>query len=154
VGQAGARVTVSHSDELTDFLLATADCGTLNSGDGISHLFHTLRGSEMFARLSVVVLAMGMFLLSGGLTGQEPKKDPKEPVGKVKGFLPNNWKKIGLSEDQVQQIYKIQKKYDDEIDKLEAKIAELKVAKDKERKAVLTPDQKKKLDEILTGKEK
>ncbi|MFO0821575.1 MAG: hypothetical protein U0792_00280 [Gemmataceae bacterium] len=104
----------------------------------------------MVARLSVGVLAMGMFLLSGGLTGQEPK----EPVGKVKGFLPNNWKKIGLSEDQVQQIYKIQKKYDDEIDKLEAKIAELKVAKDKERKAVLTPDQKKKLDEILTGKEK
>lgn len=111
----------------------------------------------MFARVCGCFLLGAMFMLSGGLTGQEPKKDdPKkdDPVGKVKGFLPNNWKKIGLSEDQIQQIYKIQNKYDAEIDKLEAKIAELKAAKDKERKAVLTPDQQKKLAEILLGKDK
>lgn len=86
------------------------------------------------------------------LAAQEPKKD--DPPVKAKGFLPPNWKKLGLSEKQIQDVYKIQAKYGDEIDKLEAKIAELKAAMDKERKAVLTAEQKKRLDEILTGKDK
>lgn len=110
------------------------------------------------SRLCVLLLVFGMFALSGGLAGQEPKKDdPKKkdeaPV-KVKGTLPPNWKKIGLSDDQVQSIYKIQGKYNDEIDKLEAKIKELKTTKDKEMRAVLSADQKKKLEEILVGKDK
>ncbi|MCE9562197.1 MAG: hypothetical protein K8U57_09100 [Planctomycetes bacterium] len=104
------------------------------------------------SRLAPVVLFAAMFVLSGGLVGQEPKKD--DPPVKAKGVLPNNWKKIGLTEDQVQTIYKIQGKYNDEIDKLEAKIKELKATKDKELKAVLTADQKKKLEEILVGKDK
>ena len=54
----------------------------------------------------------------------------------------------------MQKIYKVQNKYDDEIDKLQAKIAELKETRTKESKAILTPEQKKRLDEILTGKEK
>jgi len=43
-----------------------------------------------------------------------PKKD--DPPVKVKGFLPMNWGKIGLSDDQKQEIYKIQAKYGGEID--------------------------------------
>lgn len=35
---------------------------------------------------------------------------------------------------------------------MEAKIKELKGARDKEMKAVLTPEQKKRLEEILLGK--
>ncbi|MBA4187487.1 MAG: hypothetical protein C0467_05655 [Planctomycetaceae bacterium] len=104
------------------------------------------------SRVAVSLLLASLFVLSGGLTGQEPKKD--DPPGKVKGVLPMNWKKIGLSEDQVQTIYKIQGKHNDEIDKLEAKIKELKATRDKEMKAVLTADQKKKLEEILIGKDK
>jgi len=117
------------------------------------------------SRVSLLFLCGAMFVLSGGLVGQEPKKDdpkvakkdePKkdEPVGKAKGILPMNWKKIGLAEDQVQTIYKIQNKYGDEIDKLDAKIKELKATRDKEMKAVLSTDQKKKLEEILLGKDK
>jgi Spy/CpxP family protein refolding chaperone len=108
-------------------------------------------------RFACLLLFASMVMLSGALAGQEPKKEPPkkdEPPVKAKGFLPNNWKKIGLTEDQVQQVYKIQAKYGEEIDKLEAKIAELKAAMDKERKAVLTADQKKKLEEILLGKDK
>lgn len=114
----------------------------------------------MFRVCACVLLGM-MFALSGGLVGQEPKKqDSKpavvkdEPVGKVKGFLPANWKKLGLSEDQIQKVYKVQAKYGDEIEKLEAKIAELKAAMTKERADVLTPDQKKRLEAILLGKDK
>ena len=72
----------------------------------------------------------------------------------AKGVLPPNWKKIGLTDAQVQDIYKAQSKYNDEIDKLELKIKELKASRDKDMKAVLTPDQKKRLDDILTGKDK
>ncbi len=71
---------------------------------------------------------------------------------RLRGTLPANWKKIGLTDTQVQEIYKVQSKHNDEIDKLEAKIKELKTARDKEMKAVLTPEQKKRLDDIVTGK--
>ncbi|MBA4066722.1 MAG: hypothetical protein C0501_24055 [Isosphaera sp.] len=89
----------------------------------------------------------GLLVLSAGLAAQEPKKD--DPPAKVKGYLPPNWKALGLSDEQKQQVYKIQAKYDAEIEKLEAKIAELKATMSKERKAVLTPDQTKLLEKIL-----
>ena len=107
-------------------------------------------------RVSAYALLVAMLCLSSGLVGQEPKKEAKkdEPATKFKGQLPANYKKIGLSDDQVQTVYKIQSKYNEEIDKLDAKIKELRAAKDKEVKAVLTPEQKKRLEEILIGKDK
>ena len=100
-----------------------------------------------------------MCVLSGGLVGQDTKKDdPKaaktEPQVKFKGTLPQNWGKIGLTDDQKQEIYKIQGKYHSEIEKLEAKVKELKGTRDKEIRAVLTPDQKKRLEDIVIGKDK
>ncbi|QJX00388.1 hypothetical protein [Frigoriglobus tundricola] len=105
-----------------------------------------------------------LIVLSGGSVGQdkkdEPKKDEKkidkkdDTATKVKGVLPQNWKKLGLTDTQVQDIYKIQNKYNDEINKLDSKIKELKAVRDKEERAVLTPEQKKRLEEILTGKDK
>ena len=111
-------------------------------------------------KVCALALFVGMMILSGGLDGQEAKKDePKtvkkdEPTTKVKGTLPKNYAKLGLSDDQKQSIYKIQAKYDEEIEKLDAKIKELRATRDKEVKAVLTPDQKKRLEEILIGKDK
>lgn len=117
-------------------------------------------------RASLLALFTGLLVLSGGVVGQdtktkeEPKKEDKkadkkdEPPAKTKGVLPANWKKVGLTDAQVQDIYKVQAKHNDEIDKLEAKIKEHKATRDKEMKAILTPDQKKRLDDILTGKDK
>ena len=107
------------------------------------------------SRLCLLALFSAMFVLSGGLVG-EAKQDPKkkDPPAKVKGTLPANWKKLGLTDAQVQDIYKIQGKYAEDIDKLDAKIKELKSARDKEMKTVLTAEQKKRLDEILLGKDK
>ena len=58
----------------------------------------------------LAALFAGLVVLSGGLVGQEPKKednkpdekkvDKNEPPVKVKGVLPPNWKKLGLTEDQ------------------------------------------------------
>jgi hypothetical protein len=113
-------------------------------------------------RVPMVALLGALFVLSSGLIGQDAKKDdPKkeetkkdDPASKARGMLPPNWKRIGLTDKQVQDIYKVQGKYNDEIDKLEAKIKELKATRDKEMKAVLTDEQKKRLDDILTGKDK
>lgn len=114
-------------------------------------------------RAGLLALFTATLVLSGGLVGQDnkpkdEKKDPpvkaKEPPTKVKGTLPANWGKLGLTETQTQDIYKIRNKANEEISKLKAKIAELEAARDKDAKAVLTPEQKKRLDDILTGKDK
>ncbi len=97
----------------------------------------------------LALLLGGMFTLADGLSGQDPKKD--DPPVKVKGKLPPLWAKIGLSDAQKQDIYKVQAKYGTEIEKLEAKIAELKTTRDKEMKAILTDDQKKALEAAILG---
>jgi hypothetical protein len=107
-------------------------------------------------RVCSLALFSALVVLSAGSFGQDKKDkaDPKDPATKVKGVLPPNWKKIGLTDVQVQDIYKIQAKYRDEISKLKAKISELESAQHKEEKAILTPEQKKRLEEILVGKDK
>jgi hypothetical protein len=105
------------------------------------------------SRLCLLALLGGMFMLAGGLSGQDPKKD--DPPAKIKGKLPAYWGKIGLTDAQKQDVYKVQAKYGTEIDKLKAKIVELEGTRDKEMKAVLTDDQKKALEAaILGGKDK
>jgi hypothetical protein len=113
-------------------------------------------------RVCVLALLTGLLVLSGGSVGQDAKskEEPKksvtkaDPSGRVKGKLPANWGRIGLADSQVQTIYRIQNKYNDEIDKLEARIKELRAARDKESKEVLTPDQQKRLEDILLKKRK
>jgi hypothetical protein len=114
----------------------------------------------MFRGSLLALLLGGLLILSAdGLVGQEAKKDdPKakkeEPAGKAKGQLPPNYKKLGLSDAQTQEIYKIQAKYAAELAQLKTKEDELKATRDKDVRAVLTPDQKKRLEEIQTGKDK
>jgi Spy/CpxP family protein refolding chaperone len=110
-------------------------------------------------RVSMFALIGGLLVASGGLVGQDPKKDePKaaktkdEPGAPVKGVLPQYWGKLGLTDDQKQEVYKVQAKYNAEIDKLEAKIKELKAARDREMKGVLTADQRKALQDIYSKK--
>lgn len=109
-------------------------------------------------RVSMVALIGGLLVASGGLMGQEPKKDDPKPAkkddagAKVKGTLPPNWGKIGLTDEQKQEVYKVQAKYNGEIEKLEGKIKELKSAREKDMKAVLTAEQKKALQEIISKK--
>lgn len=105
----------------------------------------------MSPRTPAAAMLAALLLAAGAALAQEPKADPP---AKVKGILPMNWGKIGLSDEQKQDIYKLQAKYGGEIDKLEAKIRELKSKRDAEMKGVLTPEQKKRLEDILLGKDK
>lgn len=105
-------------------------------------------------RLRIAVLAVGLFALAGGLSGQEKKDAPKkdEPVPRAKGQLPQNWGKLGLTDEQKQKVYTIDAKFDTEIDELKAKIESLKKKKYLEQLTVLTGDQKKTLEEIAKKK--
>lgn len=107
--------------------------------------------------LRLLALLFGVAVLSaGGSIGQDKgkkdEKSEKKDDSTSKGQLPANWKQIGLTDEQKQSVYKINAKFNEEIDKLEAKVKELKDKRDKERLGVLTADQKKRLEEILKKK--
>jgi len=110
-------------------------------------------------------LRVGLFALAfgtvAGLSGQEPKPkgEPKaEPKGGVKpdmrfkGQLPSYWGQLGLTAAEKEKVYLLQAKYNQDIDKLEKQIKQLKDALNKERFEVLTPVQKKALEDILLKK--
>jgi Spy/CpxP family protein refolding chaperone len=105
-------------------------------------------------RIGAFALLGAILVLSGGLVGQEPKKvdKPKDETA-VKGRLPANWSKLDLSDSQRTQIYKVQSKYSAEIKKLKDQIEELEATRMKEMRAVLSPEQRKKLDQIVLGKD-
>lgn len=98
----------------------------------------------------LVVLSVCVMLLCGGYLAAQDKKEPADPP-KPKGMLPPNWGKLGLSETQKEQIYKIQADYKAKIADLEKQIADLKSKERAEMVKVLTPEQKKKLEELTTG---
>jgi len=76
-------------------------------------------------------------------------QDKKEPKKKdtFKPRLPNYYGKVGVSEKQRQKIYSLQRQYHEKIAPLEQQIAELEAKRDAEIEAVLTPAQKKLLEE-------
>ena len=97
-------------------------------------------GDTVKTRLCIAVTALAVAVLAGGwLLGDAPK--PDEPP-KVKGQLPAHFKKLGLSDKQVQQIYKIESGYREKIQALQAQIDDLKKAEHLEVDDVLTDDQK------------
>ncbi len=71
---------------------------------------------------------------------------------RLRGQLPANYRRLSLSEEQTQKIYKIQADYADKIRDLEEKIKAAKAEEKKKIEAVLTPAQLARLKEILKEK--
>jgi hypothetical protein len=130
-----------------------------------SHIFYAFTrnyaishfSGETQMRLTRVSLGLGVLatvLLSGGfLLGDDKKPDdkakPDDP--KVKGTLPPHFKSLGLTDKQVQDVYKVQASYKAKIDELEQKIKDLKAEEKVEREKILTDTQKTRLKELLLG---
>lgn len=96
------------------------------------------------------LLAVALLAFAGGLAAQQkdpPKPADKEPAAKARGYLPQGWRELGLSDDQKKKVYAIDAKYDEEIDRLKAQIEDAKAKKRKEQIEVLTPEQKKRLED-------
>jgi len=113
-------------------------------------------------RWLALLLTFGVFA-STGMLAQEPKDkkveptvektDPtKEPEPIARGYLPANWKLLGLTDQQKQEVYKRQTNYREKIARLEAQIDDLKAKQKKDIEDVLTVEQKKRLREILLEK--
>lgn len=107
--------------------------------------------------LCIVAVGLGGLLILATTLAQEAKQGSTAPQAKddgvkLRGQLPPNWGKIGLSEEQKQKIYQIQNKYNAEIARLEAQVKELRSKRDQEMRSVLTEEQKKRLEEILLKK--
>jgi hypothetical protein len=97
--------------------------------------------------IGVTALAVG--LLAGGYLMGDDKK-PDEPA-KLKGKLPAHFKKLGLSDQQMQEIFKIEAGYADKIEVLTKQLADLKKAEKHDVDDVLTDEQKAHLKELLTA---
>jgi Spy/CpxP family protein refolding chaperone len=100
---------------------------------------------------------LAVLVLVGWLVAADDPKKPDEPKDtpstvKAKGQLPQGWKKLGLTDAQVQDIYKVHAKYRTKIDELEAQIRELRQQERTEEYKLLTDGQKARLKEL--GEEK
>jgi TolA-binding protein len=107
--------------------------------------------------LRVLLVAGAMAAVSTPLVVGQDKTTTKQSTTtttttKVRGQLPQNWGKLGLSDEQKQKVYSAQAKYRDKIDSLKKQIAELQDKEKKEMEDVLTSAQKTRLREIVTGK--
>ncbi len=103
--------------------------------------------------LTLVVAFLAGGLLMNGLTtkAEDPKPAAKADEPKPKGQLYAKWKELGLSKEQVEQIYKIQSEHRTKISKLEAQIKALRAEERAEAEKILTPAQKARLKELLSG---
>src|SRR5438045_2242066 len=88
----------------------------------------------------------GGLLMNGRIIQADDKTEPK-----VRGTLYANWKKLGLTEEQTQKIYKIPATYRGQTEKREVQIRERKKKERAEADTVLTPAQKQRLKELSSG---
>jgi Spy/CpxP family protein refolding chaperone len=99
--------------------------------------------------VSFVLVALTIPLANGNPADD---KSDKAPDARMRDQLPQNWNKLGLSDKQKQEVYKVQNEYRTKIDALKKQIEDLTATEKKEMEKVLTPAQKERLREILTGK--
>jgi hypothetical protein len=97
---------------------------------------------EMVRRIGIVV-ALVVALVVVWNTGAQ---------GPAKGKLPQYWSKLGLSDAQKAEVYKISGDYDKQILDHETKVKTLKAEKKAKLYAVLTDAQKEALKKILAEK--
>jgi hypothetical protein len=83
----------------------------------------------------------------------EPMEPTKKSTRKKGHRLPHHYAKV-VKPEQREQIYKIQEKYQPKLEDLEAQIKGIKKQRDEEISAVLTPEQRKKVEEASGKGEK
>jgi hypothetical protein len=89
----------------------------------------------------------GMLVLVLALIGATYAQD----TPKVRGTLPANYAKIGLTDIQKQKVYKIRAEYKGKFDQLAKQIAKLKAEEKEALEKTLTAEQLKRLKEIRSG---
>ncbi|MBI1247674.1 hypothetical protein GC197_07465 [bacterium] len=101
--------------------------------------------------IATSLLLVGLVGIST-IVAQEAAEKPASDKSEFRGRLPAYWGEI-VTEQQKLKIYDIQKGYVDQIDKLEAEIAKLEAAMDKECESLLTQPQRDRLKELVQEEE-
>lgn len=104
---------------------------------------------------SSVLLAVVGWLVAGawaqeGAPSKAPAPAAKGEAGTRRartGQLPPYYRDV-VSEEQRQKIYAIQSEYNAQIAELEARVAQLRKERDAKIEALLTPEQKKKIEDL------
>src|SRR5262245_145071 len=94
------------------------------------------------ARLVRGLLVLTLVLVAGSVSGDD------KPEPKLRGQLYPNWKRLALTEEQVQRVYKVQNEYRAKIENLEQQIKNLKKEERTAAEKILTPAQKARLKEL------
>lgn len=103
-------------------------------------------------RIRVAVMFVSLALLGAAYFQDKDKgKKDDDPPAKLKGTLPQNYKKLGLTDKQVQEVYKIQADYKAKMDDLQKKLDKLRGERNEAYEKVLSAEQKKRLQEIKSG---
>lgn len=90
------------------------------------------------------LIAAVALLSAAAVTGQDKKAKNKQ--------LPQNYGKLGLSDEQKKKIYAIQDEYGDKINDLTKQLEALRKKQREEMAAVLTDEQRQELKKILSEK--
>jgi hypothetical protein len=101
-------------------------------------------------QLGLAAVIAAAIAVGGYVVAQEIKKEG--PAARARGQLPQHWSRLGLTDTQKQDAYKIQNQYDAQVQELEAQIKALRAKELAELGKLLTADQKKRLREILDEK--
>ena len=97
--------------------------------------------------LAAICLACTLPLVS--FAAGEPTGE-SESAPKIVRRLPNHYSKL-VDDSQRKKIYAIQSKYAEQIETLQEQLKELMLERDAEIRAVLSAEQQKKLDELLSA---
>jgi hypothetical protein len=95
--------------------------------------------------------SLALFLAAGFLMGQDSKSGPDDtpaPSGKVKGTLPANYGKLGLTDEQRQKVVKIHASFKSKIDALKEQMEDLSNQERVELNKVLNDTQRTRLREL------
>jgi hypothetical protein len=107
--------------------------------------------------LTLVVVALaGLSVVTQDPGNLLTAQDAEKPAAakKPRGRLPAYYAQIGLSNVQRDKIYGVQGTYGTEIESLQKQIAAIEEKRDAEIVAVLTPEQKKTLEDLVAAAKK
>lgn len=116
-----------------------------------------MQKSRYFAVPALLLLLVSL-IATGQSQETKPATKPAESTStkkaELKGRLPNNFGKLGISEAQRKKIYEIQASYKTRIEMLEAQLEALKMEQNDEIRGVLTKTQQTELDELTEASRK
>jgi hypothetical protein len=92
---------------------------------------------------------LAILVTAGGFLAAQ---DTKEPTPRVRGTLPPSWSRLGLTDQQKQQIYATQNAYRARIDNLRQQMRNLERQQRAEMERILTDAQRTRLRELIAEK--